>query len=273
MTKPVILHIEDMLDTATLTKRHLERHDLEIVFCLTGKQGLKMAEEMQPDLILLDVELPDMSGFDVCKQLRKQMATPIIFLTATNSIQEIQRGLLAGGDDYITKPYSTQDLVGRIHVRLRKNLKKDEVSDTHTDEFADDAESHADVLTIMSSKGELLTAYDEYLAKAIQGLSLTSARVDRMLDDSRTVPEIMSMMYYARLVIVDTTTTDPHMYYALGAAHALGKPVVMIAKTEGDIPVMLQDDYRAVYKGTSAFEHDLKFALKQALNMPPYEDA
>jgi CheY-like chemotaxis protein len=281
MSTPVILHIEDTLDTATLTKRHLEKNGLEVVICLSGTQGLKMAEEVQPDLILLDVELPDMDGFEVCKQLRKQTSTPIIFLTATNSIAEIQKGLLAGGDDYITKPYSTQDLVGRIHVRLRKNAQpeapgEEKNSDLDADDLADDSEPHADVIVIMSPQVGLRSVYDDHLAGVIRSLKLTSTRVDRILTDTMTVPEMMAMMYYARLLIVDTTSNAPHVFYALGAAHALGKAMVILAKNRADIPGALKDEKCIIYSEApldrQAFEGDLRKTLKQALNMPSGDD-
>ena len=89
-----------------------------------GRDGILLAVREQPDLILLDVNMPDMDGFEVCKRLREQPGTrqiPIIMLTTASSLDSRVKGLDLGADDYITKPFQVRELVARIHARLRRN--------------------------------------------------------------------------------------------------------------------------------------------------------
>ena len=85
-----------------------------------GKESLEMAQATKPDLILLDVMMPEMSGLDVCRELRKTMATPIIMLTAKG--EEIDKivGLELGADDYIVKPFSPREVIARVKAVLRR---------------------------------------------------------------------------------------------------------------------------------------------------------
>ncbi len=93
-----------------------------------GREALNMAAELKPDLILLDVMMPEMSGLDVCKELRKTITTPIIILTAKG--EEIDRvlGLELGADDYIVKPFSSREVIARIKAVLRRTAEAGEPS-------------------------------------------------------------------------------------------------------------------------------------------------
>lgn len=88
-------------------------------WCRTGEQGLQHMADAPPALVILDIGLPDMSGFDVCKSIREQTDTPIIFLTARDSEVDKVVGLEIGGDDYVTKPFSPRELTARVRARLR----------------------------------------------------------------------------------------------------------------------------------------------------------
>lgn len=106
--------IADTLVYALRTEGFATRH------CLTGGQGLTAFSEDKPALVILDVGLPDMSGFEWCKQVRRESAVPILFLTARNA--EIDRvvGLEIGGDDYVTKPFSPREVTARVKAILRR---------------------------------------------------------------------------------------------------------------------------------------------------------
>ena len=87
----------------------------------TGTEAMTMAKESRHDLLLLDVMLPDMAGTDVCRQLRAAgVVTPVLFLTARDGTDDKVAGLTVGGDDYVTKPFSLDELVARIHAILRR---------------------------------------------------------------------------------------------------------------------------------------------------------
>src|SRR5262249_18427992 len=98
----------------------LHQEGFEALHAITGSQGLELVRRVQPDLILLDVMLPEMDGFTLCRTLRRHSAVPILMLTARR--QELDRaiGLEIGADDYIVKPFSFRELVARIRAVLRR---------------------------------------------------------------------------------------------------------------------------------------------------------
>jgi DNA-binding response OmpR family regulator len=118
---PRILIIEDEMDLALGLRNNLEYEGCEVITARDGEEGLRLACQERPDLILLDIMLPRLSGLDVCRRVRsKGMQTPIIMLTARG--QEIDKviGLEIGADDYVTKPFSLRELLARVHVQLRR---------------------------------------------------------------------------------------------------------------------------------------------------------
>ena len=118
---PKVLIVEDDESMGTALKDGFSYEGYEVAFATDGATGLQMAKEQAPDLILLDVMLPKMSGFDVCKEIRAcGSAVPIIMLTARG--QEIDKvlGLKLGADDYVTKPFGFMELMARVEALLRR---------------------------------------------------------------------------------------------------------------------------------------------------------
>ncbi len=115
-----ILLIEDEAAIADTVVYALEREGYSVKWCALGRDGLAAFAEQQPDLLILDVGLPDQSGFDVCRSVRQQSQLPIIFLTAR--ADEIDRvvGFELGADDYVPKPFSPRELVARVRAILRR---------------------------------------------------------------------------------------------------------------------------------------------------------
>jgi two-component system alkaline phosphatase synthesis response regulator PhoP len=131
MANEKILVIDDELHIVELLKYNLETNGYKVIYALNGKDGLNLAIDKKPDLILLDIMLPEMDGFDVCKEIKKRQQIddiPIIMLTAKSEEFDKILGLELGADDYITKPFSVRELLARIKVVLRRNIK-DEPSD------------------------------------------------------------------------------------------------------------------------------------------------
>lgn len=124
MQKTTILVVEDHADTATLLKMALEREGYQVIVAENGVKGLIAARSASPGLILLDRDLPDMQGLEICKRLRKSSDVPIILVTAKGDSLERVEGLDAGADDYIPKPYEVSELMARIRVQLRRKEKK-----------------------------------------------------------------------------------------------------------------------------------------------------
>jgi two-component system KDP operon response regulator KdpE len=116
-----ILIIEDDVTIATLTRLQLEVKNCLVQIASNGAEGLRQAYSWQPDLVLLDVMMPDMDGWTVCQRLRELSDVPIIFVTAIGQERSIVRGLQLGADDYVVKPFSTKELYARIVAVLRRH--------------------------------------------------------------------------------------------------------------------------------------------------------
>jgi len=116
-----ILLVDDekgLLDLLTATLRR--EHYTDLSTASTAAEALNMVKENEYDLILLDVNLPDFSGFELCQEIRRHSYTPIIFLTAMDSDFDKLQGLTIGGDDYITKPFNPMEVVARVKAMLRR---------------------------------------------------------------------------------------------------------------------------------------------------------
>lgn len=118
-----ILIVEDEQDILQLVKLYLEKEGYRIVTAMTGPEGLKQVKEEKPNLVVLDLMLPEMDGLEVCKRLRSAPDTamlPIIMLTAKAEESDTIIGLELGADDYVTKPFSPKALVARVKALLRR---------------------------------------------------------------------------------------------------------------------------------------------------------
>lgn len=120
MSKTVLI-VEDERPIVEILKFNLKREGYEVLEALDGRTGLELAKAQDPDLILLDVMLPEMNGFEVCAALRDHgSAVPIIMLTAREEESDKVFGLEAGADDYITKPFSMRELMARVKANIRR---------------------------------------------------------------------------------------------------------------------------------------------------------
>ena len=115
-----ILIIEDEKNIVDIIKHNLKKEGFDTIEAYDGEQGLEMSLKEDPSLILLDIMLPKMDGFEVCKRLRQSISTPIIMLTAREEEVDKVLGLELGADDYITKPFSPRELIARIKANLRR---------------------------------------------------------------------------------------------------------------------------------------------------------
>jgi len=125
MTKPStgqrILVVDDETSISDLISTSLRFVGFEVRTAATGSQALAVAEEFKPHAIILDVMLPDQDGFEVCRQIRNEGVTVgVLFLTAKDGMEDKVAGLTIGGDDYMTKPFSLEELVARLRALLRR---------------------------------------------------------------------------------------------------------------------------------------------------------
>jgi DNA-binding response OmpR family regulator len=116
-----VLTVEDEPEMQVILRDNLEYEGFEVLSAATGEEGLQLAMAKQPDLILLDLLLPRMSGYEVCRRLRTEHFTmPIIMLTARNAELDRVAGLEMGADDYLGKPFGVGELIARVRVQLRR---------------------------------------------------------------------------------------------------------------------------------------------------------
>ncbi len=115
-----ILIIEDEVEIADLEKDYLELSDFSVSICHTGDAGVEMALSEEVDLVILDLMLPGMDGFEVCKRIREEKNVPILMVSAKKDDIDKIRGLGLGADDYITKPFSPSELVARVKAHLAR---------------------------------------------------------------------------------------------------------------------------------------------------------
>ena len=115
-----ILIIEDDPDTARLVGLYLTRDGHRVLAASDGVEGMRLARDARPDLVVLDLMLPGKSGMDICRELRGESTIPIVMLTARVDEADLLEGLESGADDYVTKPFSPRVLAARVNAVLRR---------------------------------------------------------------------------------------------------------------------------------------------------------
>jgi len=119
-TRPTVLVVDDEEATVTLLKLSLERAGARVLPAYSGSQALRQTFDHRPDVVLLDILMPDVDGFTVCQRLRDLSDIPIIMVTAISGTENLTRAFTAGADDYVTKPYDMGELLVRIQACLRR---------------------------------------------------------------------------------------------------------------------------------------------------------
>lgn len=117
-----ILIVDDEKPIVDILKFNLEKEGFTTAVAYDGEEAINMALSLKPDLILLDLMLPKVDGFNVCKEIRKHLTCPIIMLTAKEEVVDKIIGLELGADDYMTKPFSIREVIARIKANLRKHV-------------------------------------------------------------------------------------------------------------------------------------------------------
>ena len=201
MAKSKILIVDDEQDVTELLEFNLRQAGYDVISAEDGAAALKKAREVIPDLILLDVMLPEMDGTEVCKQLRRDPITsriPIIMLTAKAAEIDRVLGLELGADDYVTKPFSPRELVLRVRGLLRRGQPTDEPQEViHVGDLVVDIPRHQ---VTVKGKGVDLTATEFQL---ITTLAQRRGRVQSREQLLQDVWEYDSL--------IDTRTVDTHM--------------------------------------------------------------
>ncbi len=135
-----LLIVDDQPASIGLLIAYLKGRDIDLLVAQTGEDGLRIAAQGQPDLILLDVRMQGLDGFSVCQRLKASLTTrsiPVIFLSSAIEIEDKLRGFAAGGVDYITKPFSEQEVLARVYLRIGNHQQLSALSSQALDELDD----------------------------------------------------------------------------------------------------------------------------------------
>lgn len=138
----LILVVDDNSSVRQLLKEYLTKQDFRVVMAENGQEALYVARHELPDLILLDIMMPKMDGFDFLRQFRQEKHTPIIIITAREEEADAVLGLELGADDYIVKPFRMRELVARIHAVMRRVDVENVIEQLHVGEIFLDQKAH-----------------------------------------------------------------------------------------------------------------------------------
>ena len=194
-----ILIIDDSPSSLQMLAEILLRQGYEVHTVSSGREALREAEALRPDLILLDVVMPEMNGFEVCEALKKKETfqdTPVIFLSALNEAKEIIKGFEAGGVDYVTKPFQVKEVKARVeaHLKIRElqlelashNRHQEDMAQENARELIDSQMSTIFALAMLAESRddatgrhlETIRVYGRRLAAALRGADLPGEAID-----------------------------------------------------------------------------------------------
>lgn len=191
-----ILVVEDEQDIATIIDFNLKRSGFDTLMAYDGPTGLKLALENAPDLILLDVMLPGMDGFEICCRVREKSQVPIIMLTAREEESDKILGLELGADDYVTKPFSNRELIARIKANMRR-FSAAEVPQEKTDAGVGLSISEEDTAVYKDGKPIDLSV------REFDILSYLAAEPGRVVSREELMEKVWGFEYYGDLRAVD----------------------------------------------------------------------
>lgn len=191
-----ILVVEDEQDIATIIDFNLKRSGFDTLMAYDGPTGLKLALENAPDLILLDVMLPGMDGFEICRRVREKSQVPIIMLTAREEESDKILGLELGADDYVTKPFSNRELIARIKANMRR-FSAAEVPQEKTDAGVGLSISEEDTAVYKDGKPIDLSV------REFDILSYLAAEPGRVVSREELMEKVWGFEYYGDLRAVD----------------------------------------------------------------------
>ncbi len=199
MNKEKILVVDDDTSICELLRVYLEKEDYQVVIANDGMSAVSTFKEENPSLILLDIMLPKLDGWQVCREIRKFSETPIIMLTAKGEVFDRVLGLELGADDYVVKPFETKEIVARIKAVLRRS------SASATEELK---EVHYDKLSINLTNYELKVngVQVDTPPKEMELIFHLAKNANRVFTRDQLLDEVWGYDYYG-----DSRTVDVHV--------------------------------------------------------------
>lgn len=200
MSKEKILVVDDDVNICELLRLYIERDDYQVVIANDGEQAVELFNREQPDLVLLDIMLPKMDGWQVCKEIRKTSNRPIIMLTAKGELFDKIMGLELGADDYIIKPFEAKEVIARIHAVLRRTSTSEEKEKVK--------EINWDKLSINLTNYELRVdgKYIDTPPKEMELLYYLASNPNKVFTRDQLLDKVWGFDYYG-----DSRTVDVHI--------------------------------------------------------------
>jgi two-component system response regulator VicR len=198
-----ILVVDDEKPIADILQFNLKKEGYVVYCAYDGNEALQLVEEVQPDLILLDIMLPLRDGMEVCREVRKKYEMPIIMLTAKDSEIDKVLGLELGADDYVTKPFSTRELIARVKANLRRHNQILTQSDAENDSNEIEIGSliiHPDAY-VVSKRGETI----ELTHREFELLYYLAQHIGQVMTREHLLQTVWGYDYYGDVRTVDVT--------------------------------------------------------------------
>ena len=198
-----ILVVDDEKPIADILQFNLKKEGFDVYCAYDGNEAIKLVEEIQPDLILLDIMLPQQDGMEVCREVRKKYDMPIIMLTAKDSEIDKVLGLELGADDYVTKPFSTRELIARVKANLRrqKQVANQQDEQEETNEITvGNLVIHPDSYMV-SKRGETI----ELTHREFELLFYLAKHIGQVMTREHLLQTVWGYDYYGDVRTVDVT--------------------------------------------------------------------
>ena len=197
--KKKVLIVDDDTNICELLRLYIDKDGFDTAIANTGTQALKLFEQEKPDLIMLDIMLPELDGWQVCREIRKTSQVPIIMLTAKGEVFDKILGLELGADDYVVKPFEAKEVVARIHAVLRR---------TNSNEAPNVKEVVWDKLSINLTNYELKVdgVQVDTPPKEMELLYHLAGNPNRVFTRDQLLDEVWGFDYYG-----DSRTVDVHV--------------------------------------------------------------
>ena len=198
-----ILVVDDEKPIADILQFNLKKEGFEVHCAYDGDSAVELVDEIKPDIILLDIMLPQRDGMEVCREVRKKYDTPIIMLTAKDSEIDKVLGLELGADDYVTKPFSTRELIARVKANLRRHQQvsnKTEEEDQSNEITIGSLTIHPDAY-VVSKRGETI----ELTHREFELLHYLAKHIGQVMTREHLLQTVWGYDYYGDVRTVDVT--------------------------------------------------------------------
>lgn len=196
-----VLVVDDEQPIADILKFSLEREGFIVDCAYDGQEALVKVEEYKPDLILLDIMLPIKDGIEVCREVRKSYEMPIIMLTAKDSEIDKVLGLELGADDYVTKPFSTRELIARVKANLRRHKPKSDQTAPEKHELQIGSLVIQPDAYLVTKRGEPI----ELTHREFELIYYLAKRIGQVMTREHLLQEVWGYDYFGDLRTVDVT--------------------------------------------------------------------